>query len=262
MRITLIGAGNLATRLGLALKAAGHEFVQVFSRTEASAQVLATLLNAEAVVRPEELLPDSPLYICALKDDALLSVLPKVTFGKGLLVHTAGSLPMNVLTPFADRIGVFYPLQTFSKEREVNFKDIPVFIEAFTEESLEIITQLAESLNTEVRISTYEQRVKLHISAVFACNFVNYLYTISNDLMAEQQLDFKDLLPLIRETTAKLQDLSPLAAQTGPAMRYDRNILEKHLNLLENHPDWQALYEKLTLGIFNRQSSTENPLHS
>ena len=255
MRISLIGAGNLATRLGIALEKAGHEFVQVYSRTEASAQILADLLGAEAVERPESLLSDASLYICALKDDALPEILKKVEVGDGILVHTAGSLSLNVLKPFTAKTGVFYPLQTFSKEREVDFSTIPVFVESSDKVVLYILRQLAADLGSEVYEINSEQRLKLHLSAVFACNFTNYLYTVSSDLLAEQNIPFEVLKPLILETAAKVQSNAPANVQTGPAVRFDKAVMDKHLALLEKYPAWKALYKELSLGIHQRTKS-------
>jgi len=258
VRISFIGAGNLATRLGIALKAAGHDFVQVYSRTEASAQSLADLLGAEAVTRPESLLSDASVYICALKDDALPEILKLVEVGNGILVHTAGSLSLDVLKPYAAKTGVFYPLQTFSKERDVDFKTIPIFVESSDMVALYILKQLAVDLGSEVYEITSEQRLKLHLSAVFACNFVNYLYSISNDLLAEQHLPFEVLKPLILETAAKVQTHSPDIVQTGPAVRFDRKVMDKHLALLEHHPAWKALYKELSSGIHQRSNSLKS----
>jgi predicted short-subunit dehydrogenase-like oxidoreductase (DUF2520 family) len=256
VRITILGAGNLATMLGSALKTAGHEFVQVYSRTEDSARKLAHLLGAESVVDAGDIHPDVELYICALKDDALVEVLSKVRFGQGTVVHTAGSLPLDILSPFAAKSGVFYPLQTFSKEREISFSDIPIYVESNDPDTLEMLSKLAGGLSSNVQSINYEQRLCLHVSAVFACNFVNHLYTIANDLLAEKDLDFKDLQPLVRETAAKVANLSPDQAQTGPAIRLDSTILDKHLRQLDGHPDWQALYQALSQSIHQRHSIT------
>ncbi|HET9570990.1 MAG TPA: Rossmann-like and DUF2520 domain-containing protein [Bacteroidales bacterium] len=258
MRISLIGAGNLATRLGIALKAAGHEFVQVYSRTESSAEALAHLLGAEPVVHPEAVYPDTTLYICALKDDVLPDVLSKMEVGNGILVHTAGSLSLEVLQPFAKKNGVFYPLQTFSKDREVDFKSIPLFLETSNEEVRDILGQLAVNLGSEAHEITSEQRLHLHLSAVFACNFVNYLYTISSDLLAEQNLPFEVLKPLILETAAKVQNNAPANVQTGPAVRFDRTVINKHLALLEKYPVLKSLYKELSMDIHQRS----NPIQS
>lgn len=256
MRISLIGAGNLATRLGLALKKVGHEFVQVYSRTEASAGTLAVLLGAEAVVQPE-LLSEADLFVCALKDDALPDVLRKIRFGNRPLIHTAGSLPLDVLQPFSSRTGVFYPLQTFSKDREVDFSTIPVFLESADPEVMAILQTLASELHSQVYQLSSEERLKLHLSAVFACNFVNYLYAISNDLLSEQALSFEVLKPLILETAAKVQSNEPLAVQTGPAVRFDHTVMDKHLALLGNHPEWKWLYEELSTGIYQRTKKSD-----
>lgn len=255
MRISLIGAGNLATRLGVALKAAGHEIVQVYSRTESSACQLADLLDAEAVVKPESVHSDASLYVCALKDDALSEILKKVEVGNGILVHTAGSLPLEILQPFAAKTGVFYPLQTFTKDREVDFCTIPVFIESSDHVVGYVLKQLAADIGSKVYEITSEQRLRLHLSAVFACNFVNYLYSVSSDLLTEQHLSFDVLKPLILETAAKVQINDPAEVQTGPAVRFDGLVMDKHLALLDKQPALKMLYEELSIGIHKRSKS-------
>jgi predicted short-subunit dehydrogenase-like oxidoreductase (DUF2520 family) len=252
MTICLIGAGNLATQLGMALAEKGHDFSQVYSRTISSAKTLADALCCESVTRPEQLRSDADIYICALKDDALQEVLPQIKFGKGLLVHTAGSLAMDVLAEFTSNYGVFYPLQTFSKQRKVDFSDVPIFIEAVNSASMERLRVLASTLSLKVVSANSLQRKQLHLSAVFACNFVNYLYNIADDLVKEQGLDFKYLLPLIEETARKVHELSPAQAQTGPAVRFDRAVMDKHLELLQDHPDLKMLYDTLSEGIHKR----------
>jgi predicted short-subunit dehydrogenase-like oxidoreductase (DUF2520 family) len=255
VRITLIGAGNLATRLGIALLGAGHEFRQVYSRSRESADLLANRLGAEGVVHSASVLPDSDLYICALKDDVLPMVLPQIRFGRGAVVHTAGSVSLDVLAPYSDRIGVFYPLQTFSKYRQVDFREIPVYVEAKEPEMVFFLKSLAESVSERVREVDGEKRLSLHLAAVFACNFTNYFYSVAFDLVNEKNLDFSDLLPLIRETAGKVQQMSPTDAQTGPAIRLDKNIMNKHLDSLKEHPDLIALYEQISLGIYERQKN-------
>lgn len=255
MQIVLIGAGNLATQLAPALAAKGHRFLQVYSRTESSAQQLARVLDCEAVVQPEQIRPDADLYICALKDDALSQVLPRASFGRGLLVHTAGSLSMQVLAEYTPNHGVFYPLQTFSKQIRVDFSRVPFFIEAAFPDGLEILRALALDLSEKVVPADSAQRKQLHLSAVFACNFVNYLYSIAEDLVNEKGIDFEYLLPLIEETARKVQTLTPVQAQTGPAVRFDRAVMDHHLNLLHEHPHWQCLYETLSKGIHERVKS-------
>lgn len=251
MLITLIGAGNLATQLGLALKEKGHKFLQVYSKTTLSAENLADKLDALAVTIPGNI-KEADLYICALKDDAIQEVLSCINFEKGILVHTAGSLPMNILSNYSSTYGVIYPLQTFSKNRKANFNEIPLFIEANNPECMEIIKNVSSGLSGNVRILESEIRIQLHLAAVFACNFVNHLYAVSGELLNEQGLGFELLLPLIDETAKKVHEISPALAQTGPAKRFDKNIIEKHLSLLESHPEWMELYEKLSRDIYNK----------
>ncbi|MDD4921679.1 MAG: DUF2520 domain-containing protein [Bacteroidales bacterium] len=252
MQICLIGAGNLAAQLAPALAAKGHRFLQVYSRTESSAAPLACILGCEAVVQPERIRPDADLYLSALNDDDRPQVLAGIHFGKGLLVHTAGSLPMDVLIEYTSNVGVFYPLQTFSKQRQVDFSKVPFFIEATFPESLEILNTMASSLSNKVVPANSDQRKQMHLAAVFANNFVNYLYGIAEDIAHEKGLDFQYLLPLIEETASKVQTLAPVRAQTGPAVRFDRAVMDKHLELLQDHPDWLHLYKTLSQGIYER----------
>jgi predicted short-subunit dehydrogenase-like oxidoreductase (DUF2520 family) len=250
MIISLVGAGNLATQLGLALKEKGHVFSQVYSRTAVSAEPLASGLGAEPVIAPEKITSDADLYICALKDDALTEVLPEINFGNHLVVHTAGSLSMDILAPYTSDYGVLYPLQTFSKTRKADFSEIPVFIEAVLPESRNKLFKLASELSGNVRILDSVRRMNYHLSAVFACNFVNYMYSIAGDIVEEKGLGFKDLLPLIDETARKVHEMPPKLAQTGPATRFDRKVMDKHVTLLYEHPEWAELYEKLSRCIY------------
>lgn len=255
MRITWIGAGNLANGLGRALKSAGYEFGQVYSRTLESASLLAAALDAEAVVDPKAIRPDADCYICALKDDALADVLPLIHFGEGVLLHTAGSLSIDVLLPYSQKVGVLYPLQTFSKAKTVDFTALPIFIES-NEKSVEnLLFGLARSLSNNVQLADSKKRLSMHVSAVFACNFVNYMYTIASDILQDNDLDIQLLIPLILETAEKLKSISPVEAQTGPAVRFDQKVMVKHLEVLSGHPDWQKLYEVLSTGIYQRQHS-------
>jgi predicted short-subunit dehydrogenase-like oxidoreductase (DUF2520 family) len=250
MNITLIGAGHLATQLGQALHEKGHSFLQVYSRTISSAESLAEKLGSEAATIPERIRDGADLYICALKDDAIDEVLSHVHFGHGLYVHTAGSLPMSVLEKYTPNHGVLYPLQTFSKSRKIDFSVIPVFIETALPESQSVLMELASSLSDNVRVLSSEKRIYLHLSAVFANNFVNHLYFIAGDLLKEHDIDFKDLLPLIDETARKVHYLDPSEAQTGPAIRFDKGIIGKHLKMLEAHPGWANLYEEMSIDIY------------
>lgn len=250
-RIVLVGAGNVATHLGLALQGAGYSIVQVYSRTETSASVLAELLGVSYTISLEELCPDADLYIVSVKDAVLQSLLPSVVRGReeALFVHTAGSMPMNVWEGIAPRHGVLYPMQTFSKQREVDFALVSFFIEANRKEDLEYLKGLASSLGSNVYEASTEQRMSLHVAAVFACNFSNHMYALSARLLEKYGMPFESLLPLIDETARKVHQLPPDKAQTGPAVRRDGNVIGKHLDMLADEPLLQELYEKISKSI-------------
>lgn len=249
MLITLIGAGRVANHLGPALKKAGHRFGQVYSRTMVHATDLAAVLGAEAVDQPSTIKPGADVYLCALSDDALTVVLDCLPLNQGdnpLLVHTAGSLPLSVLAPYTNRAAVLYPLQTFSPGRVLDLTSLPIFVEATDEASLQVVSALAAGVSSVVKPLGSEQRLTLHLAAVFACNFVNHLYGEAGRLLEEEGLDFSLLLPLIDETAAKVHDLTPREAQTGPAVRNDLRVINKHVARLDTHPQRAALYKLLS----------------
>ena len=234
MRIVLIGRGRLATNLLAALQQADHEVMSINSRTL------------------EGLPFEADLFIVAVKDSALEEVICRATKGREqqLFVHTAGSMPMSLFEGHTSRYGVFYPMQTFSKERLVDFTEIPVFIEGADP----AIRQLAESISRRVYDLTTEARKYLHLSAVFACNFVNHCYALSAELLEQHGLPFDVMLPLIDETARKVHELHPHDAQTGPAVRYDENVIRMQSALLAANPELQQIYELLSLDIHRKAS--------
>ncbi|MFV0290338.1 MAG: Rossmann-like and DUF2520 domain-containing protein [Mangrovibacterium sp.] len=249
-KVSMIGAGNLATQLSKGFQRHGIEVVQVYSRTMESASCLAALLGAEATDCVGHMRSDSDLYVFSVKDDALEDVLRGFPFRDKRIVHTAGSLPMSLLKNYSPDYGVFYPLQTFSKQREVDFHDVPICIESSSALFTQQLKELAGSLSVDVRDVNSEQRKQVHLAAVFVCNFVNYLYGVGHALMEESQLDFDILKPLIRETSAKVMDANPHDVQTGPAVRFDEKVINKHLELLENSVELQELYSFVSKQIF------------
>ena len=251
MGIVFIGAGNLAVNLAKALYKKGFRIAQVYSRTEESAKSLAETVEAGWTNDLSHVVTDADLYIVALKDSALLELLPQITLYRehALFVHTAGSLPMNIWEGNAQRFGVFYPLQTFSKEREVSFDEIPFFIEAAASQDAELLKAIAKTLSRKVYEATSGQRKSLHLAAVYACNFTNHLYALAADILEKNNLPFDTLLPLIDETARKVHELSPAEAQTGPAVRYDGNIINAHLEMLAGEPRMQEIYRLLSDSI-------------
>jgi len=234
VKVVLIGRGRLATNLLAALQQAGHEVVSINSRT-----LEGLPLEADA-------------FIVAVKDSALEEVIRRATKGREqqLFLHTAGSMPMSLFEGHTSRYGVFYPMQTFSKERLVDFAEIPVFIEGADP----AIRPLAESISRRVYELSTEARKYLHLSAVFACNFVNHCYALSAELLEQHGLPFDVMLPLIDETARKVHELHPHDAQTGPAVRYDENVIRMQSALLADNPELQQIYELLSLDIHRKAS--------
>ncbi|MFA8436448.1 MAG: Rossmann-like and DUF2520 domain-containing protein [Marinifilaceae bacterium] len=253
-KIVFIGAGNLATHLSQALFRAGLPIAQVYSRTESSARSLAERLNARCTCSIDEIDRDADLYFLALSDKALVPVLEQLKPTRGIFLHTAGSLPMKVLQPFSKLYGVFYPLQTFSKKREVDFSRIPVCVEACNEELKALLLDLGRRISDKVSEVSSEQRGQLHLAAVFTCNFTNHMYSIGQELLQDQNLDFEMLQPLIMETAAKVQTMEPRNAQTGPAIRFDEQIIKKQEAALKQYPIFQKLYRFVSESIHKMHS--------
>lgn len=251
--IAFVGAGNLATHLAQALSKAGHNVKAIYSPSGTSAWELAQKIgdSCKAVSNLEEL-PLVDIYILAVSDDALPNVVahwPQHCKG-GVVAHTAGSIPMDALASIGGDYGVFYPLQTFSKSRKLNFSTIPCFIEANSEATSQRLLALARTISNAVKALDSDGRAHLHLSAVFACNFVNHLYDVSSQLLANKGVAPKWLEPLIQETAAKALTLSPRKAQTGPAVRGDKGVMEKHLSRLADTPEWQEIYALLSNSIY------------
>ncbi len=249
MRITLIGSGNVATHLGAALKNAGHKIVQVWSRDLQHAALLAYHVKAEPVDRFDQLSAETDLIIISVKDDALEEVASFITLKNVLVVHTCGAMSMQLLEKYFDDYGVFYPLQTFSKVRELDFKSVPLCIESTGKNSMQVLLDLGRTISNNVQIINSDQRKILHLSAAFACNFPNYLFGIAADLLQQQQLNFDLLKPLILEMALKVQEHLPQTVQTGPAIRRDEKTMETHLKLLDQKPYLQEIYKMLSQGI-------------
>lgn len=253
MKVVIIGSGNVATHLSLALASLeGIEICQVYSPTEAHAEILAERLNCDFVTDPTQIRKDADVYLFALKDQALETVIRAVPANNGLWLHTSGSMPMQVFAGYTERYGVLYPLQTFSKSREISFRGIPLFIECHREEDKNCLEELARRLSGKVCELSSEKRRSLHLAAVFACNFTNHIYALAEEILAKEGLSRDYLFPLIDETAAKVHELPAQEAQTGPAIRYDENIINKHLGMLADDPDVQTLYRLLSQSIHKK----------
>ena len=252
LRIGLLGAGRVASHLGLALLAAGHHVPFVWSRTAAAAEALAAQLpGAQALTTLATPMPPADVYLLAVPDAAVAPLLAAAIWPAGALVaHLAGALPLGVFaTQPAVRGGVFYPLQTFSPGRAIAWPAVPLCIEATDPAAEALLLALAASISRHVLLLDSSQRLRLHVAAVFANNFTNHLLGIAEALLTEARLPPALLAPLVRETVEKALAHAPFGVQTGPAVRRDAPTLAAHHAALAAHPTWQALYTQLTASI-------------
>lgn len=259
--VVIIGAGNLATQLALALFEKGIQVKQVYSRKIESASELAGKVNAGFTNDLTQLLPEADLFVIAVKDSAIQEVLENIQINDDqFIVHTAGSVSMDILEGFSINYGVLYPLQTFSKTRKIDFSDIPICIEANHPSNMLKLEKLGKRLSSSVNQINSDERKTLHLAAVFVNNFVNHLYSIGDDILHEKKLNFDLLKPLIRETAEKIETLHPVDAQTGPAKRNDQNTIEAHRKMLQDKPTFQKIYSFATESIFQLQQKHEHDL--
>lgn len=258
MKVVLVGAGNLATSLGHALFNAGYDIVQVYSRTMASAEALAAAVGGSPVTDLTRLSGDADVYVVAVKDSVIADIVPTLCAGREgkVFLHTAGSISVDVFKGMALHYGVLYPMQSFSKAKVVEFNNIPCFIEGNDDFALNTAATLADSVSDKVFFLNSEARKRLHLAAVFACNFVNHCYTVAADLLAKSDLPFDVMLPLIDETAGKVHQLSPRDAQTGPAVRYDQNVIRMQSEMLKDNPIYRQIYESMSLSI-HREAQRE-----
>ncbi len=256
--ITLIGAGNVGTHLAKRLSEKGYQVAQVFSRDKAKAEALAEIVGAVAINQLSEVSAHGGLYLLAVRDDVIAETGRKISesgISEGLFAHTSGATSASVLQPYFRRFGIFYPLQTFSPQRTPDFSKIPICVQASTPEDETLLKNIAESIGQQAVVMEEQQRIALHVAAVFVNNFSNYLYQTGQRMLQKEHLDFDLLLPLIRETAEKVGHLSPEAAQTGPAARGDEKTIARHLAYLQEMPEEAKLYEMITKLIFSSRST-------
>ena len=230
MKIAIIGRGNVATHLIKALQP-HYPVVPVNPRTL------------------EDFPADADLALISVSDSAIISVAERLNGFKGIVAHTSGSTPMTVLAESVDDYGVFYPLQTFSKDVALDYAELPFFIEGGSERVSEVLRSVASSVSEKVYDDDSDKRRTLHIASVFACNYVNHMLAIADELLKEKSLDISVLRPLIAETIRKVDKVSPRQAQTGPAVRRDQVIIDSHLAMLADNPRLAEIYRLLALSI-------------
>lgn len=243
--IVLFGAGNVASHLFKAF-AASEEFkiIQIYNRRK---ERLKSFKNIPVTTQISEVVP-ADIYLLAVKDDAISEISKALNSKDALVCHTSGAVPLDIFSSI-ERAGVFYPLQTFSKDKEVDFSNIPICIESKVPSDLELLKDLANNISKMVFEISSDQRKSLHVAAVFVSNFVNFLYSQGEDICKNNKVPFEILQPLIAETAAKIKTMRPVEAQTGPAKRNDEQVINSHLQLLNE--EQQQIYELLTRSIQN-----------
>jgi predicted short-subunit dehydrogenase-like oxidoreductase (DUF2520 family) len=247
--VVIIGAGNLAAHLGSALVRAGVTVIQVVNRSPVRGVKLAKKLGAAFTTNFESINQSADLYIVAVSDHAIAMIAGMLRLSGRFVVHTSGTTDMDVLMQVTHERGVFYPLQTFSGKRAISFRKIPLCIEAVSSERVEQLAGLARRLSSVVYGMNSDQRKILHLSAVIACNFTNFMFTISKDLLKKNDIPFELLGPLIKQTANNWRAVDIFSLQTGPAVRGDQQIMDEHRQLLSEIPDYQDIYNLISNNI-------------
>lgn len=247
LTVAIVGSGNVATHLYHAFTSAARSGKDIPGATIDERQCFY-LINPRT---PENLPEHFDVVIISVKDDAIAEVAEKMKERCTVMAHTSGSVPMTVLGNMAKHTGVFYPLQTFTKGVQLNYSEIPFFIEGDTPETEKILIGLASQISENVSLADSSARKRLHLASVFACNFTNRLIGISREILSESGIDYNVMLPLLKQTLSKLDHLTPEEAQTGPAARKDYKVMQSHLQMLSEQPDIQALYRNMSRQIMD-----------
>ena len=251
-KIVILGAGPLAVNLSMAIYKKGYDIVEVCNRTETKGKKLAGKLKARYIPEPEMITPFADLYILAVSDVAIPLLLERIKTDR-LIVHTSGSVKMEILRDVSPKFGVIYPPQTFTVHKLLPFRTVPLCIEASSVKNLHLLKSFADSLSEKVYTINSDQRRVLHLSAVFASNFTNFMVAISQELVLENGMDFGILRPIIRQTAGNASSGDIFKMQTGPAVREDRETIRQHLDMLSSHPDYKEIYDLITRNIIQRK---------
>lgn len=259
-RLVLMGAGHVATHLGLAMRHAGLEVLQVYNRTAHRGKELAGKLGCAQTTQMQSLLPGADLYLMAVSDDAIPGLVRAFPFRDRLLAHTSGSVPLHALMDAGSRAAAFYPLQTFSTGHAVDWNGLPLCLEANEADDMRRLRDLALALGASPYEIHSDDRKALHLAAVFACNFSNHMFAIAAEILKEKDLPFELIRPLIAETAHKaLESGRPSRVQTGPAVRSNRAVMNAHADMLREHPLWKKLYTSLSDSIAQTATVRNKP---
>ena len=253
--IVIIGSGNVATHFAKAIIKSGKKIIQIYSKHPDLAKQLSQEVNTSFVSSINEISKYADLYILAINDTSIETVSNTLKIDNKLIVHTSGTVSIDILKKASPNYGVIYPLQTFAKDISIDWNNIPIFIEANKPENEVMLTNFMKEISTNVNIMSSEDRQVLHLSAVFVNNFVNYIYNIGEDICHQNNISFKYLKPLILETANRIINNNPSNIQTGPAMRGDEITIKKHLELLSTQKEYADVYNYLTNMIIKKHEN-------
>ena len=248
MNVVIIGTGNVATVLGKLIHSKGHRIVEVVGRNKNATQVLAKMFNSKVNTDFAAISDNADIYMIAVVDTAIESIAKMLTLQNKLVIHTAGSVSINVLNSPNNKFGVLWPLQSLRKEMK-HIPEIPFVIDANSEATYATLLAFTKTLTDRVFRANDAKRIKLHLTAVMVSNFTNHLYALADDYCHKEVLDFKLFLPLIEETGNRVKNNAPKNVQTGPAVRRDDTTINNHLNLLKSYPSLQKLYQLMSDSI-------------
>jgi predicted short-subunit dehydrogenase-like oxidoreductase (DUF2520 family) len=255
-KLVLLGAGNLAWHLGPALQDAGFTILQVCSRTENSARLLGERLGVEWITDPAGIDEEAGILVFCISDNAIPDLMCRIELRtRPVLIHTAGSVSLDVFNGIAREYGVLYPLMTFTKDRTLDLQKVPFCIEGNSEYSLALVERMARGISEKIYQINSEERKILHLGGIIASNFSNHMYHLAADFLSARGMDFEILKPLIMETTSKIMEMEPATAQTGPASRNDTDVIQDHADLLKDLPELQKIYTFVTDSITNHFKS-------
>ena len=249
-RIVIIGSGNVATNIAIAFAQNGIKPIQIISKNIKNAQNLAEKINCKNFTNKPNKILDADVYFLCVNDDNIKQISDYQALTNKTIVHTSGSTDISILNNNQRKYGVFYPLQTFNKQKIADFREIPVCIEASDNETQQLLVDLAKKISQNVHLINSQERLKIHIAAVFVNNFVNHLFTIANNIIKDDNINPDILNPLIYRTIENAITSSPYKIQTGPARRNDTTTISKHIEILHKlSPEYSKIYENLTNSI-------------
>jgi predicted short-subunit dehydrogenase-like oxidoreductase (DUF2520 family) len=258
--IVIIGSGNVAFHMIRAFGAKGIRVLQILARNEKTARKLSKTFSIAYITNSSLLFRDADLYILAVQDDQIHDVAMELRLKDQFLVHTSGFSSIDVIREMSATTGVLWPLQTLTSGKEVDYSNIPFFIEACSGEAAQKLGRFAGLVSDKVMVTDSPTRQKIHLAAVIASNLTNQLYAISASILERQDIPFNVLAPLILETAEKTGLQHPLISQTGPAVRKDLHVIEKHLELLRDDPGFRDIYRMITENIIHHHSKKHEKL--